>query len=215
LARPDFVFDKFRNGQYDINDFRNERATIARPKAFDRDKALIQALQLFWRQGYHATSVEDLVDALHLSRSSLYDTFGDKRRLFLEALTLYSQRVISRTARTLGEAPTPAAGVQALFDEFAAGVGVDSGARGCFMVNSVAELAPYDTEVTRLAAAYNAAMQRLLSDALAGPAASRQTAEALAVYVFNAMQGVRVLIKAGATREQVQAIAALTLASLP
>jgi TetR/AcrR family transcriptional regulator, transcriptional repressor for nem operon len=199
--------------------FRNERYTIARPKAFDREKALIQALQLFWRKGYHATSVEDLTEALHLSRSSLYDTFADKRTLFLEALKLYSQRVIARTARTLREAPSPAAGIQALFDEFAAGVGGASGALGCFMVNSVSELAPYDRDVTKIAAEYSAAMQRLLAEALAraaqpGAVAGPQTPEQLAAYVFNALQGVRILIKSGATREQVQAIGAITLNSL-
>ena len=60
-------------------------------------------MRLFWRKGYAATSVEDLIATLQLSRSSLYDTFGDKRTLFLEALKLYSERVISGTARTLNE----------------------------------------------------------------------------------------------------------------
>ena len=176
-------------------------------------------MQLFWRKGYHATSVENLTQALHLSRSSLYDTFGDKRSLFLEALKLYSERVIGRTARALNEASSVAAGIQALFDEFAAGVGGASGALGCFMVNSVAELVPYDPDVTAIAAAYSAAMQRLLAEALAqaappGKRAGQQTPEQLAAYVFNAMQGVRILIKSGATREQVQAVSALTLNSL-
>ena len=62
-------------------------------------------MRLFWRKGYAATSVEDLIETLHLSRSSLYDTFGDKRTLFIEALKLYSERVISSTARTLNESP--------------------------------------------------------------------------------------------------------------
>ena len=54
-------------------------------------------MRLFWRKGYAATSVEDLTETLHLSRSSLYDTFGDKRTLFLEALKFYSERVIGTT----------------------------------------------------------------------------------------------------------------------
>src|SRR5439155_13835225 len=102
---------------------------------------------LFWRKGYTATSVEDLVAALHLSRSSFYATFGDKRSLFLEALRLYSQRVLSRTARTLNEAASPLAGFQTLFDELTAGISSEAGARGCFMVNSIAELVPYDPDV--------------------------------------------------------------------
>jgi TetR/AcrR family transcriptional regulator, transcriptional repressor for nem operon len=202
-----------------MNQFWNERCKIARPKAFNREKALIQALQLFWRKGYMATSLQDLVETLHLSRSSLYDTFGDKRTLFLEALKLYSERVISRMARTLNESPSVRAGIQTLFDELTAGVGSQSGAMGCFMVNSVAELVPYDPDVTEIAAAYSDALQRLLTEALTqaalqGTVASKQAPEQLAAYVFNAMQGIRILIKSGATREQAQAIGAITLDSL-
>ena len=115
-----------------------------RPRAFCLDDALARAMPIFWRKGYAATSIEDLVEALQLSRSSLYDTFGDKRTLFLEALKLYSERVINATARTLNEAPSPMMGIQALFDDMIAGVDSPSGALGCFMVNSVAELVPYD-----------------------------------------------------------------------
>jgi len=75
--------------------------------------------------------------------------------LFLDALKLYSEQVISRTARTLKEAPSPMAGIQELFDELTAGVGTETGAMGCFMVNSVAELVPYDPDVTGIAAAYS------------------------------------------------------------
>ena len=197
----------------------NEGERSPAPKAFDRDKVLIQALQLFWRKGYTATSVEDLVSALHLSRSSFYDTFGDKRSLFLEALKLYSARVISHMARTLNESPSPLAGIQTLFDELTAGAGSESGARGCFMVNSVAELVPYDPDVTAIAVAYSDALQRLFSEALTRAAANgtltrKETPEILAAYVFNAMQGIRILIKSGATREQVQAVSAITLHSL-
>jgi len=193
--------------------------TIPRPKAFDRHKALIQALQLFWRTGYAATSVDDLSRALHLSRSSLYATFGDKRTLFLEALRFYSEQVISRTARTVQEAPSPRAGIRAIFDELAAGAGTDRGAMGCFMINSVAELVPYDPDVTELARSYSQAVQRILADAVAHAAAqqglpSDHTPAQLAAYLFNALQGIRILLKSGATREQVDAVCAMTLQSL-
>src|SRR5712692_926191 len=161
-------------------------------------------MRLFWRKGYTATSIEDLVVTLQLSRSSLYGTFGDKRRLFLEALTFYSGRVISGTARTLNEAPSPLAGIQALFDDMIAGVDNPVGALGCFMVNSVAELVPYDPEVSALATAYSASLQGLLAQALTGAGqpdlvTRQQTPEQLAAYVFNMIQGLRVLIKSGAT----------------
>jgi TetR/AcrR family transcriptional repressor of nem operon len=160
-----------------------------------------------------------LLETLHLSRSSLYDTFGNKRTLFLGALKLYSEGVISRMARTLNESPSPMAGIQTLFDEMSVAVGTKTGAMGCFMVNSVAELAPYDPDVTQIAAAYSNAVQRLLTEALTraasqGTVTRKQTPEQLAAYVFNAMQGIRILIKSGASRKQVQAISAITLSGL-
>src|SRR5258705_12501365 len=104
-------------------------------------------MRLFWRKGYTATSIEDLAETLGLSRSSLYGTFGDKHRLFLEALKFYSERVISATAQTLNEASSPLAGIQALFDNMIAEVDrPGSGRLGWFMVKSVAEPVPYDLE---------------------------------------------------------------------
>ena len=176
-------------------------------------------MRLFWRKGYAATSVEDLIKTLHLSRSSLYDTFGDKRSLFIEALKLYSERVISGIARTLNESPSPIAGIQKVVDDLVAGAGSETGALGCFMVNSVAELVPYDPDVTKIATTYADALQRLFTTVLTQARSQdmltkKQTPEQLAAYVFNMIQGMRILIKSGATREQVQAIGAITLQSL-
>ena len=176
-------------------------------------------MRLFWRKGYAATSVEDLIKTLHLSRSSLYDTFGDKRTLFIEALKLYSERVISSTARTLNESPSPITGIQKVFDDLVAGAGSETAALGCFMVNSVAELVPYDPDVTKIATTYADALQRLFTTVLKQARSQhmltyKQTPEQLAAYVFNMIQGIRILIKSGATREQVQAISAITLQSL-
>jgi TetR/AcrR family transcriptional repressor of nem operon len=176
-------------------------------------------MRLFWRKGYAGTSVEDLINTLRLSRSSLYDTFGDKRTLFLEALKLYSEKVLSATARTLNEAPSPIVGIQKVFDDLIAGIGSETGALGCFMVNSVAELVPYDPDVTEIATKYADSLQQLFTTVLTEARSQnlvtkKQTPEHFAAYVFNMIQGIRVLIKSGATREQVQAISDITLNSL-
>lgn len=172
-------------------------------------------MRLFWRKGYAATSIEDLTKVLELSRSSLYDTFGDKRTLFLDALKSYSDRVLRRVGQTLHEADTPLNGIQAIFDDMAAGVGQEAGAMGCFVVNSIAELTPYDADVADIAAAYNTAFQGLLAEAFQRDSVNRmRTLEQLAAYVFNTIQGMRILIKSGATREQIAAISAITMESL-
>ena len=176
-------------------------------------------MNVFWRLGYEHTSLDALLRNMGIAKQSLYDTFGDKRTLFLDALKLYSKGVLSRIARTLHESPSPIVGIRALFDELTASADSGSGAMGCFMVNSVAELVPYDSDVTEIAAAYADTFQRLLTEALTqaalqGTVTGKQTPEQLAAYMFNTIQGLRILIKSGATREQVQAISVITLDSL-
>ena len=192
---------------------------MARPKEFDRTRVLDKAMRLFWARGYEAVSIQDLVEAMGINRQSLYDTFGDKRTLFLDALKLYSKSVLSRVERTLTELPSPVDAIRSLFDDLAADVGSESGAMGCFMVNSIAELTPYDADVTEIASAYSDTFQRLLAQALERAASqklvtTKQTPEQLAAYIFNIIQGLRIVIKSGATREQVQAISIITLNSL-
>lgn len=176
-------------------------------------------MQLFWRKGYEATSVDDLSQTLHLSRSSLYDTFGDKHTLFLETLKFYSDRVIGVTEQTLKTSSSPIAGIRAIFDRLIDGVGQGPGRVGCFMVNSIAELVPYDPDVTKLVEEFADGYQQLLKMALTEASAQKivikkQTPEQFAVYVYNTIQGMRVLVKAGASREQLQTISDITLKSL-
>ena len=87
------------------------------------------------------------------------------------------------------------------------------------MVNSVAELVPYDPDVTAIAASYAASLQELLTKVLKvarsqNSVTKKQTPEQFAAYLFNMIQGIRILIKSGVTREQIQAISDIALKSL-
>ena len=68
---------------------------MARSKEFDEEHALALAMDLFWRQGYENTSLADLIQEMGIARQSLYDTFGDKRTLYLKAMAFYRQRTNS------------------------------------------------------------------------------------------------------------------------
>ncbi|MDF2694591.1 MAG: Transcriptional regulatory protein [Labilithrix sp.] len=110
---------------------------MARQKEFDRDDALGRALQVFWDKGYEATSTDDLLKAMGIGRQSMYDTFGDKHRLFIEALERYNAESSAALAERLsaGESPLTAleSALFAIADESAA-----SRARGCMGVNATA-----------------------------------------------------------------------------
>src|SRR5258708_27061854 len=62
---------------------------MARPKEFDQEKALRKGIRLFSQQGFAATSTDELMRVMGIGRQSMYDTFGDKRALFLKALDMY------------------------------------------------------------------------------------------------------------------------------
>ena len=79
---------------------------MARHKEFERDEALRKAMEVFWARGYGATSMQNLVEHMGINRQSLYDTFGDKHSLYLEALDRY-QEVESRKIFELLEKPGP------------------------------------------------------------------------------------------------------------
>src|ERR1700721_991383 len=80
---------------------------MARPKEFDRDRALKKAMDVFWQQGYEATSTDDLVRAIGIGRQSMYDTFGDKHQLYVEALRLYEANTGAALFKRLYEASSP------------------------------------------------------------------------------------------------------------
>src|SRR6266566_5151970 len=72
-----------------------ERPRVGRPRAYDRDAALLAARDLFWEQGYERTSIADLEERTGLNRSSLYQEFGSKQKLFEASLECYADRIIS------------------------------------------------------------------------------------------------------------------------
>jgi len=119
---------------------------MARPREFDRNLVLEKAMQVFWSQGYEATSLTDLARSMGLSKSSLYDTFGSKHDLFLESIDYYRENVSSQIRSIIGiDAPARQVIANVL------GRAVDRildpvGKRGCLLNNTAVELGPNDEE---------------------------------------------------------------------
>jgi TetR/AcrR family transcriptional repressor of nem operon len=189
---------------------------VSRTREFDSDEVLDAALAAFWRKGYEATSLADLLAATGLSRQSLYNAFGDKHALYVASLRRYADVGVGRMSEAL-ESGSVRAAVRKVFE----GVDLDPGCeRGCFLVNATAELVPRDVEVSRLAASALARHERAFAQALRrgvregelhmSPRRIEQTARFLA----GALQGLRLMVKVVPDSAALRDAMALTLRAL-
>jgi TetR/AcrR family transcriptional repressor of nem operon len=173
---------------------------MARTKDFDEQEVLDKAVELFWRKGYNATSMQDLVDELGISRSSLYDTFGDKHALFMTALERYRVEGSERL-RSIMESPLPAREIIKKLLEVTAGeLFNDQQHKGCFMVNAEVEVAPHDKEVNQVVCENDQQVEEAFYRVIkrgqeSGEIANQQDARALARFTFNTVKGIRVSAK--------------------
>jgi len=170
---------------------------MARTKEFDTEEVLEKAIGVFWDKGYTACSIQDVVEGLGLSRSSIYETFGDKRQLFLAALKKYQREGVDSMRHNL-EAATNVR--QALKDIFYAilPVGPDgSMQKGCFLVNSGIELAPHDPEIAAIVQANRQEIEEILRSAIqkgqdSGLISRKLDALSIARFFFTTISGLRV-----------------------
>lgn len=119
---------------------------MGRPYEFDRQETLSKAMEVFWEKGYKATSIQDLVDSMGIKRGSIYNTYGDKHSLFIEAVKYYAEEVTANTIKILDSDGSPVENIR-LFFETIVNTPADRKTRGCLISNTVVELAPHDEKV--------------------------------------------------------------------
>jgi TetR/AcrR family transcriptional regulator, transcriptional repressor for nem operon len=173
---------------------------VGRPKEFERDDVLGAALDVFWAKGYDATSLDDLTSAMGIGRASLYNEFGDKHSLFIEALDRYRVARLTQLSDVLENGPSARAGIAAAMRGTVDLLWADGNRRGCLMVNSAAELAASDPAVaTRAAEAFerteNAFHSALARGKRSGDFDANLNVRATARYLANTLTGLRLLAK--------------------
>ncbi|GAB3948256.1 TetR/AcrR family transcriptional regulator [Kribbella albertanoniae] len=188
-----------------------------RPRSFDREAALEQALLTFWERGYDATSVSDLTAALGIGAPSLYAAFGDKRSLFNEVITRYQATHGAFTSRALDEEPTARAAITRILREAATEYTATGHAPGCLIISAAQNTVPASAEVAeqlREIRRHNVAVlrDRIQSDLDAGVLPAGTDAEALAGFFAATIQGMSQQARDGATRRQLLQTAELALA---
>ncbi|MFJ2703893.1 TetR/AcrR family transcriptional regulator [Streptomyces sp. NPDC087428] len=176
---------------------------MARPRQFDEKNAVTSATELFWRRGYHATSVRDLGDELKLTPSSLYRTFTDKHTLFLRALDHYRATESTQARQRLDASDRPVREVLREWMLWLVTCPADGKpGRGCFVVNTTTELGTTDAQVQERTEAAFAVTRQALHTVLAegrgrGELTTDLDIEGAVELLFTTVLGLRVRERAG------------------
>ncbi|WP_267550225.1 TetR/AcrR family transcriptional regulator [Rhizobium rhizogenes] len=183
-----------------------------RPREFDMDAALDEALRVFSERGYYAASISELTEAMGLTAGSVYKAFGDKRGVFLAAFDRYRHVRQHMLDDCIAAAPNGYEKLRALMTFFAGSSWGDIGRRGCLAVGSATELALFDEDVAkRIGVAFDFDERRIL-DLIRlgqedGSILKHVDAESTACAILSLTKGMRVVGKTGRTQEHMFAAA--------
>ena len=181
---------------------------MPRPKSFDRDEVLEQAMNLFWDSGYGATSIQDLENHLGINRVSLYREFGNKHDLFLAALDNYCDEVMSSGLELLTSSSDGLASIRRFFEMTLEAL-EEGNWRSCLMGNSASELARHDRDTARRAEQNTARVEEAFLSALTrarglGELASDADLPSVAQYLTTLQLGLGLVGKAAADRTRLR-----------
>ena len=191
---------------------------MGRPKQFDEDEVLGKAMDLFWRQGYKATSIRDLVEQTGIGEGSLYDSFGGKRELFLAALERYG-RLFAPLLKRLEQPGSPKRAIEDFVYLIAGFLAAQEDHRGCMVTNTAIELAPHDPQMRELLRTTYSTVEEAFYKALrrardAGELTEGEKLRSLARFLTQSLEGMRVLAKTGLPPRALRDMARVTLSVL-
>jgi len=181
-----------------------------RPLSFDREAALEQAMHVFWERGYEAASIADLTAAMGITPPSLYTAFGDKEKLFLEAIERYALGPGSAGPRALAEEPTARGAIQRWLHEAAEELTRPCHPKGCMVVmaatNCSVAAEHVQTALAKRRAGAMAALKARIEQAISsGELPADTDAQALSNFYSTVYQGMSMQAKDGATHSSLLA----------
>jgi AcrR family transcriptional regulator len=191
---------------------------MARPKEFDRDVALNRAIEVFRDAGFEGSSTDDLLRRMRISRQSLYDTFGDKRALYLEALRHYLADRVATQIRILSTEASPLRGLEAAMKELATG-GAQGKSPGCMGIGAVCEFGRSDPQIASLIDAAERPLISAIRHRIEEGKSKREISaevdpQAAAEFVIATFAGIKLGARGGASRETLYNIVRMSMRSL-
>ncbi|WP_109437623.1 MULTISPECIES: TetR/AcrR family transcriptional regulator [Aquimarina] len=165
-------------------------------ETFDRNQVLQRATEVFHIKGYNGTSMQDLVDATALNRSSIYNSFGSKLSMFLEVLSYYQSSVGGQMDSRLIHAHNASDMINAIFEMYLDEILIDDDKKGCLIVNCKSEMTNQEPLINSFMEKNQDRMIAMLEDIVYNGQMEKifnqdQTASQYALYLFSSIQGLR------------------------
>ncbi len=193
---------------------------MARPVEFDENKVLSNAMEQFWREGYEASSVQKLLDCTGINRGTLYNSFGDKDTFFKSCVDQYNKTIDKQITATLKNGKLSAwNAIEAYFEESVLNVTSKHRTMGCLLVNSVCESINYDKDMRKVIRSSMAIVRKAIAVRVKEAHKARKvkkgiSAEFATDAIINALYGIRVNSRDGASTKQLKELIKFTIASL-
>lgn len=175
--------------------------TVGRPRKIEPDVILENAMQVFWEKGYDGASMVDIMAATGMHKGSLYQTFGDKKALFLAALERYLDNLYATKKKIINETPDPSDAVRAVvFHMLSSDSDCSSPSNGCMAVNTLVESAPFDDDIADLLKLKHMKMTALMVECISrveqsGNTRLTTTPEMASNLIFTTMCGLSTTLK--------------------
>ncbi|MFJ5748610.1 TetR/AcrR family transcriptional regulator [Peribacillus frigoritolerans] len=190
---------------------------MARSKEFDEKAVLRKAMELFWEQGYEKTSMQDLVDHMGIHRRSIYDTFGDKRSLFLASLNHYEELIVNEMESIISSTSSIK---QTICDVFIFVLNsIEQYPKGCLSVNAAIELSLLDKEIGCIVTKMFNRTEDMFNNLIkrgqtSGELSKEIDSDNTSRFLHNNLVGIRVLIKTNYNKKELEGIINLALSVL-
>lgn len=180
---------------------------MPRVKRFDPDEVLEKAMNIFWEKGYHATSMQDLVDNLGINRASIYDTYGSKSELFEQTLKKYQKENAKRIADFLYQYINVREGLYYLFEMVINESCQEGPSKGCFVINTISELANSDDDLSKQMYLNKEEFEQIYFNYLQygvnqGQISPYKDIKAIASYLYTLQGGLKVISKVQKNKEE-------------
>jgi len=181
-----------------------------RPREFKTEQVIEAAMQQFWRAGYEATSLQDLLEVMHLSKSSLYQTFGSKHELFLRSIDFYQQSLVDEIYKSLSNSRTSKAFLKQLLENVIAEA-ASKKKKGCLLVNTVNELSHRDKTVSKAVLIAFRNVGNVIRLAIEqgkkeGTIKTSVSTETLVDYIIINISGLRTMAKSGTDKSRLASV---------